>query len=157
MDSTSRWWFSLGPLQQLLPRGHSVLTLWCWLRRSTISYWGYTCWVLRLLCTGEDQALGMWENKQCSCLAWKKKTCHRWNQGRDFMSDWLDKSLISKDSLVISRVAPLSVLPYSREIPVTSLRCVYCVLNTEWHKHTHWHTHSRLHGICFICEIQYRC
>ena len=53
----------------------------------------------------------------------------------------MDKSLISKDSVVISQVALVSVLPYSREIPVTSLCCVYRVLNTGWQEYPHWHTH----------------
>lgn len=81
----------------------------------------------------------------------RRKPCYEWNHGCNFMSDWMDKSLISKDSVVISQVALVSVLPYSREIPVTSSGCVHRVLNTKWH--THWHTRSRLHGTCFICEI----
>ncbi len=89
----------------------------------------------------------------------REKPCYEWNHGCNFLSDWMDKSLISKDYVVISEVAPVSALPYSREIPVTNLWCVclYHVLNTKWHKHTRWNTNSRLLGICFIYETWYWC
>lgn len=76
----------------------------------------------------------------------RRKPCYEWNHGCSLMSDWMDKSLISKDSVVISQVALVSVLPYSRERSLWQARVVcivFWILNdTSTHTGTCIHVSS---------------
>lgn len=66
-------------------------------------------------------------NKQHACLAQKKNVL---NEIIGVISCQIGIQLFiySKDFVVISQVALLSVLPYSTEISMTSLYCVFCVV-----------------------------